>query len=205
MDTRPSPLDQFKSSLPPVAPVDGRRRRSDASRAKIVAALLDLIREGDYGPSAEVVADRAGVGRRTVFRHFKDMDSLYGEMQAAIWHRVEHIVCVPVQGRTWRERLDHVIDLRARFFEEVLPFKDAAEAHRFRSTFLRLEHEQSTQALRDMLLLALPKDIQADPLRREALDLVLSLEAWRRLRRDQRLSPKAALSVLRHLTAVLVG
>ncbi|MBP6689360.1 MAG: hypothetical protein KA153_05180, partial [Hyphomonadaceae bacterium] len=48
--------------------VDGRRQRSDASRRKIAQAMLELLREGEPDPSADLVAERAGVGRRTVFR-----------------------------------------------------------------------------------------------------------------------------------------
>lgn len=44
--------------------------------------MLELVREGDISPSAELVAARADVGLRTVFRHFKDLDSLYREMSA---------------------------------------------------------------------------------------------------------------------------
>jgi len=42
---------------------DGRRQRSDASRRKIALAMLDLLREGEADPSADLVAERAGVGR----------------------------------------------------------------------------------------------------------------------------------------------
>jgi len=59
---------------------DGRRRRSADSRARIVAAMLELTRESALVPGAEQVALRAGVGLRTVFRHFQDMDSLYSEI-----------------------------------------------------------------------------------------------------------------------------
>ena len=63
---------------------DGRRRRGEDNRARIVAAMLEIIQEGEVSPSAEQVAERADVGLRTVFRHFSDMDSLYSEMSEAI-------------------------------------------------------------------------------------------------------------------------
>ena len=59
---------------------DGRRLRSIDSRARIVKAMLALIEEGDMAPGAEAVAARAEVGLRTVFRHFKDMESLYRDV-----------------------------------------------------------------------------------------------------------------------------
>ena len=70
------PAATIDRPTPPTEERDGRRLRSQDSRARIVAAMLDLIREGEIAPSAELVASRANVGLRTVFRHFKDMDSL---------------------------------------------------------------------------------------------------------------------------------
>ena len=41
--------------------LDGRRRRSLDSRGRVVAALLDLVREGAVAPSAERVAAHARI------------------------------------------------------------------------------------------------------------------------------------------------
>ena len=61
---------------------DGRRARGHVSRSRIVAAMIELVREGCVAPTAEQVALRADVGLRTVFRHFDDMESLYREIRA---------------------------------------------------------------------------------------------------------------------------
>ena len=50
--------------------------------------MLELVRAGVIAPTAEEVAARANVGLRTVFRRFKDMESLYVEMSLAISHKV---------------------------------------------------------------------------------------------------------------------
>ena len=42
--------------------------------------MLELVAQGNLEPSADQIADIAKVGRRSVFRHFKDMDTLYREM-----------------------------------------------------------------------------------------------------------------------------
>ncbi|MBT5683609.1 MAG: TetR family transcriptional regulator, partial [Gammaproteobacteria bacterium] len=66
------------------ATTDGRKLRSEDSKRRIVSAMLELVREGRMAPTAEEVAKRAEVGLRTVFRRFKDMESLYAEMSVAI-------------------------------------------------------------------------------------------------------------------------
>ncbi|MDH4042395.1 MAG: TetR/AcrR family transcriptional regulator, partial [Gammaproteobacteria bacterium] len=56
---------------------DGRLLRTERSRQLIIDALHDLINEGVLQPTAQTVAERAGVGIRTVFRHFADMETLF--------------------------------------------------------------------------------------------------------------------------------
>ena len=67
-----------------VALKDGRRRRARNNRQRIVAAMIELIGEGHITPGAEDVAARAGVGLRTVFRHFNDMESLYAALTSSL-------------------------------------------------------------------------------------------------------------------------
>jgi AcrR family transcriptional regulator len=175
---------------------DGRRERSDASRRKIVDAMLVLAREGDPAPSADAVAERAGVGRRTVFRLFKDMESLYREMHATMIARIEHIRAMAIEGETWRERFACLIERRVRLFEEIMPIEAAADVHRHQSEFLRNAHAANTQMLRDIMLFVLPKAAKADADLVEALDAAMSIEVWRRLRWQQGLSAKAARRVM---------
>ena len=68
--------------------VDGRRERGRSSYRRIVEAMMELIVEGDLSPSAARVAEEAGIGLRTVFRHFDDMDALYAEITRTITERV---------------------------------------------------------------------------------------------------------------------
>lgn len=186
------------------AHTDGRRQRADASRRRIALAMLDLARAGRVAPSADEVAEAAGVGRRTVFRLFNDMEGVYREMHAVMVSRLAPAFAAPLEGATWRARLDEIAARRARMFEEMLPIKSAADAHRFRSAFLQAEHKKLTKLQRETLLAVLPASVAAQPEKIEALDLTLSFEAWRRLRQEQRLSPRQAAAVLRRMIAALV-
>lgn len=184
---------------------DGRRQRSEVNRRKIIAALFELVREGNFLPSADQVAQRAHVGRRTVFRLFDDMDSLYQEMNALMLARVMPIFAEPLKGADWRERLSALIERRARVFEEILPVKAAADAHRHRSHFLQQRHAEFTAMQRDMLKFVLPKAVAADRITVEALDLICSMESWRRLRTEQRLSPRSATAVLKVMVNTMLA
>lgn len=188
-----------------IAETDGRRLRADESRRRIAQAMLDLVREGEVTPSAETVAERAGVGRRTVFRLFNDMEGVYREMHAIMVAKLAPMFAAPFDGATWRERLDEVVERRAHMFEEMLPIKSAADAHRYRSAFLQNEHKKLTRLQRQTMLAVLPEALAAQTERVEALDLALSFEAWRRLRQEQRLPPRQAAAVLRRIVRALMG
>lgn len=183
--------------------VDGRRQRSDASRRKIALAMLDLLREGEADPSADLVAERAGVGRRTVFRLFSDMEGVFREMHAIMTSRLTPEFARPLTATTWRGRLDELIERRAKAFEQMLPIKTAADARRYTSNFLKTEHKNITRLQRQALLAVLPATFARNEML-EALDLALSFEAWRRLRDEQGLSVKQAQEVLRRMVSALV-
>ena len=175
---------------------DGRRRRSLDSRARIVAAMLELIREGEISPGAEQVAARAQVGLRTVFRHFKDMDSLYREMSAVIEGELRKVALQPFKTDSWRARVDELIERRSQAFERIAPFKRASEVHRHKSKFLEDDSSRLSQTLREILKNILPPEFSKEPLTLETVDLLLSYETWIRLRRDQNLTPRRAREVL---------
>lgn len=186
-------------------PADGRRRRSDDSRRRIVEAMLDLVREDERLPSADLVAERAGVGRRTVFRLFRDTEGLFREMHAQMLARVERIRTLPIEGETWRARLDCLIDRRVELFEEIMPVKIVADRQRPGSAFLEAAHQETTRMLRQMLVFVLPKPLKDDADAFEALDAALSFDMWRRLRREQKLSLKTARRVLEKMVAAIVA
>lgn len=176
--------------------IDGRRQRTVDSRARIVSAMLELTHAGHISVSAELVAERANVGLRTVFRHFNDMDSLYREMSLAIETRLREEVTFAFASTGWREQLAELVRRRTSIFEKIAPYKRAEAAHRHRSKVLAQDIVRLNTFLRDMLRSVLPTAVARDQLLFETLDMILSFESWERLRRDQDLSPRRAREVL---------
>ncbi|MDO8297278.1 MAG: TetR/AcrR family transcriptional regulator [Caulobacter sp.] len=192
---------------PPLAAdrvVDGRRLRSEASRLRIVEAMIALVSEGLAMPPAEAVAARAGVGLRTVFRLFEDMDGLYRGMQAVMTERLGGLLEGPIEAADWRQAVDILIGRRAEAFEILLPLQIAADSPRTRSAALREGRARLVKAQRDTLLVVLPEVVRTDAELVEALDLTLSFEAWRRLRTDQHIDIDGARAVLRRLARALL-
>ncbi len=165
--------------------------------------MLALVRDGAIAPGAEQVAARAEVGLRTVFRHFEDMDALYREMAQAMEAEIRPFIVMPFASTDSRERILEVIDRRVRVFEKVMRFKNAADVHRHRSAFLKKNYQRLRDLQRSALRNALPQQISADPIRFEALDLLLSLDTWQRLRCEQKLSVARARATLEFAAGAL--
>jgi AcrR family transcriptional regulator len=185
--------------------VDGRNVRGQNNRRRIVDAMVELIGRGNLSPSAEEVALAADVGLRTVFRHFDDMDTLYREISAIKKAELQSTIAAPLDGDTWLERLENLIVRRALVFEKILPYKTAADLRRHRSAFLQSAHDAFVGQQRKSLAVVLPAEIARDPMRLEALHLILSFETWRRLRTDQRLSVVRARHVMAFAARALAG
>src|SRR6201992_1540433 len=102
--------------------LDGRKHRSQKSQTLIVNAMLELVAQGHLEPSADQIAEIAKVGRRSVFRHFKDMDSLYREIISSISASLAAVPEQPSQAQEWRGRVLELVDRRAVVFEKLKPF-----------------------------------------------------------------------------------
>ncbi len=165
--------------------------------------MLALVSEGYASPSADAVALRAGVGLRSVFRHFSDMDSLYREMSGAIETGLSSIVAAPVPGADWRAQLDEIMKRRARAFEQFGPFLRAARANRHRSSTLDEDYLRLSRRSRENLERVLSAGDKVEAL--DALDLLLSFETWLRLRDDQGLSVGATGTLVRNLVLSALG
>jgi len=185
---------------------DGRVERSRRNRKAIVEALYELISEGELLPTGEQVANRAGVGLRTVFRHFEDMESLHAEINSRLVRVIRPLLDAPIAGGDLPERVGALVQQRADAFERIAPFMRSAEIQRWRSRFLQSTHAEMVRHLRANLRSVLPEldDVPA-PIA-HAVELLASYEAWDRLRSAQGLGrERAAESVRATLLRLLAG
>ena len=187
-----------------VAPYDGRKRRSHASQQRIVAAYLALVKNGNMTPSAEQVSAVAAVGLRSVFRHFSDMEALYEAAAAIIALRLEAVAAQPFKTAVWPGRIFEMIERRSEVYEALGPFLRAEQVHRARSPVLQAAQTTFVAVQRQILLDHMPKQPAHSNEAIDAIDLLLSFEAWQRLRAEQRLTVSQARSVLRAALGAIV-
>ena len=184
---------------------DGRVRRGQRSDDAIVEALFELLGEQVLEPTAQQVAERAGVGLRTVFRRFADMESLFAEMDSRVQAIALPLLLGGGPAGSLRDRARALVARRAAFFERIAPYKRAGNLKRSRSRFLRERHARLVRALRADLERWLPEIARAPAAVADAIDVTTSFEAWDRLRSEQRLGRERAQSAVERAVLALVN
>jgi AcrR family transcriptional regulator len=192
--------------------VDGRGDRVMRSRLAICNACLDLIQEGVLQPSADQVAERAGLSRRSIFYHFKDLAELYDAVVDAGMQRCAPLLKEIPQNLPVAERVKMLADVRSRFFEATAPFARALTAQ----ALVGAASDQAVRVSKDAfdrqrgdvesLFAAEVSGLKASE-RSEAVDALAAAASpptWDYLRHGRGLSLSRARAVLtRTLTAVL--
>jgi len=186
-------------------PTDGRVQRSERSRESIVQAMLELIGEGSLTPTAQQVAERADVGVRTVFRHFSDMETLFAAMNERISETVKVLFVDEVQTGPFEDRVEALVERRMMIFGRLAPYVRSSTIQRWHSAFLQAEHDKTIRILRRDLRRWLPELESASVEVSDGLEMILSFEAWNRLREDQKLSLRRTAAVFRRAIHDLMG
>ncbi len=202
--TTPKDQAQSAATLDPAEERDGRRRRRATSRRAIIEAMVKLIGEGNFEPTAAQVSEAANVGIRTVFRHFNDMESLFAETREVVVVRVQDYFDFVSTAEGMDARLLALIDNRAALGETITNFKLAERTWLHRSEFLRQDDMQVRKTLRKNLKANLPeiKVLSAEEI--AALDMALGIDCWLSLRVGSGLTVDQAKKAILALTRPLL-
>jgi AcrR family transcriptional regulator len=167
---------------------DGRRQRSQRSREKILRAYWELMLGGDMEPSAAAIAEHAGVGLRSVFRHFDDLDTLLLELMSLCYDEVTPQFLKPLKSINWKDQILELVERNVEIWERIKVPHTAGELGRFKSQILMDDYKRSRNLEISGIRAILPKDINNYDNVLFALDSTLSFSTMRRLREDRKLS-----------------
>ncbi len=192
--------------------VDGRISRTVRSRLAICEACLDLVQEGVLQPSADQIADRAGLSRRSIFNHFSDLAELYDAVFEVGMQRCAPLLVEIPQDEPVPRRVEALTAARSKFLEATAPFTRALTAQSLggpateqavRVSRLALDqHRRDVANLFRAELDGLPLQTQQELV--EAMAVATSPLTWEYLRRSRGLSLSRARAVIkRTLTALL--
>jgi AcrR family transcriptional regulator len=183
------------SEVKKTAQKDGRRARGERMKTAILRTTLVMVKQGNLIPRAQQIADRAGVGIRSVFRHFEDMESLHSSFVQLINEdypeRVEEID----HSLSTIERITRLIEQRVETWELRSNMYLSAHVQFWRSkTISNYARAQTEQ--RENLAEWLPELQKLDPIANESANAIASFEMWNRLRQHQGLDVQPATQVL---------
>jgi AcrR family transcriptional regulator len=183
---------------------DGRKLRSLASRERIIEALIALIDEDVDLPSAENIAARAGVGLRSLFRHFGDMDSLYAAVMERIGRRYLYMM-EPYHNTGWPDQVRESLARRMTLFQGGLGYRRAADLYRSGLNPVRIGRRTFDQMMRARLESVVPEALRNETLWFEQLDQWLSLDCYANLRDRRGMDHADAAAVITVAVEALVA
>ena len=178
--------------------------QASALQSAVVDALLALQEDGDLTPTAQRVAERAGVALRTVFGHFSDLETLWAEAGLRELDKLTRLA-VPVEvSLPLPERVAAFCASRARVLEALLPVMRAARLREHGSPALAGNRRLFVQAGDEEVRAVFAVELAGSPETVHALYLVAGAAGWEGLRVDRGLDVTQATDLLRRTVSRLI-
>ena len=172
---------------------DGRRLRSVTSQNIIVDAMMTLIQRGILEPTAQQVADEAGLGIRTVFRQVQDKENLFSKMDEKVRAALQETLKKATNPRgNLEERIERLIELEAEIFEKNLQFLRATLANKWKYNTLQKNYERNQRNIKSLLYTWIPELNNLSESKQILLTSVNSAGYWIELRENLVLSETGA-------------
>jgi AcrR family transcriptional regulator len=165
---------------------DGRRRRSQRSRERILHALAEALSEPDLELTPEQLAARSGYSISTIFRHFGDQEGLARAMRGLVMSRVQTILGAGPFAGSEDERARELVRRCAAVFETVGPFIRTMSRNRYAVEEEGPRAQQIDRLVRGLILEALGDVLDGrHDATGEMLAAVLSPGTWSHMRTTQ--------------------
>ena len=172
---------------------DGRFARSKKTKDAIVRALLKLLRNTPF-PTAEQVAKESKIGLRTVYRQFKDMESIYLSLHEECMHSLGQIFNSDVDlDRPFNERVSFAIRERFTIYEKYETLFIATISNSARLPTLVNQVAESYQIMRERFIKIVPEIENLSTIKSDLLFTRILFPSWFSLR-----------NVLRHDQKIII-
>ena len=172
---------------------DGRFARSKKTKDAIVRALLKLLRNTPF-PTAEQVAKESKIGLRTVYRQFKDMESIYLSLHEECMHSLGQIFNSDVDlDRPFNERVSFAIRERFTIYEKYETLFIATISNSARLPTLVNQVAESYQVMRKRFIKIVPEIENLSTIKSDLLFTRILFPSWFSLR-----------NVLRHDQKIII-
>ncbi|WP_313407295.1 TetR/AcrR family transcriptional regulator [Aeromicrobium sp.] len=187
---------------------DGRMQRSERTRALIVQAHVDLLREGVLKPTAALIAERAGVSRRTLWSNFRDMESLLGST-VDHWFRLDDELREEIDpSAALDERIANFCAERERRLVNIAPAARAAVLGEPDYVALRASREGHIRRVRTDLETTFATELEQAPdpeVLLDAMTVAVSWNAWSLMYDDHGYPADRCRRLMEHALHALLG
>lgn len=188
------------------SPARGRNARSKRTRAAIVDAYLELLKEG-LAPASGEIAERAGVTQRTLFNQFGDMRSVISEAGRCQFEHIEERLPVVAARGPLQQRVAEYVAGLAPLLEDVSPVRWMVFREHELEPYSRTILDRIRQLMLGRLAEVVDPELGAleDGGREEtlhALEIATDPLTWRLMRVQQGLDVETATRVM---TRTVVG
>ena len=162
---------------------DGRFARSQKTKDAIVKALLKLLKNTPF-PTAEQVAKESKIGLRTVYRQFKDMESIYLSLHEECMHSLNQMFNSDVDlNRSFEERVSFAIHERFAIYDEYETLFIATISNSARLPTLVNQVAESYQIMRQRFIIIVPEIKNLSTIKSDLLFTRILFPSWFSLRR----------------------
>ena len=162
---------------------DGRFARSQKTKDAIVKALLKLLKNTPF-PTAEQVAKESKIGLRTVYRQFKDMESIYLSLHEECMHSLSLMFNSDVDlDRSFEERVSFAIHERFAIYDEYETLFIATISNSARLPTLVNQVAESYQIMRQRFIKIVPEIKNLSTIKSDLLFTRILFPSWFSLRR----------------------
>ena len=159
---------------------DGRNLRSINSQKLIVDACIKLFKAGNLEPTAQQVADESGVGIRTVFRQFDEMENLFKSVDAVLSKDYDFEVSYDPSS-SFDARLQSTISHMNEGYEKHKLIMFMTVSKMWKYEFLRKNYLMYQDLIKSKTEEILPEVLSFDTESRHLFHASLSFAMWTRL------------------------
>jgi len=183
-------------TIPLDTKLDGRLLRSERSRQLIIAAMIELVGEGNLIPTAQQVAERADVGIRSVFRHFDDMDSIFETTNTLMLKVTKPLFVGGDRSGAIEVRILHATEQLTNGYASAKNFMLSGQIRMWNTPVIKKNYILNQQRIQKELEDWIPEILSLSELGKQSAYALSSFDYWLQLREVQNVSNKDCIEII---------
>ncbi|MEI7972576.1 MAG: TetR/AcrR family transcriptional regulator [Actinomycetota bacterium] len=186
----------------PSVSIDGRSLRRERNRQDIVDALLGLIENGETEISAALIASKAGLSERSIFRYFDDVNDLYRSVcDLAFSKEIEFALIDDAGFGSLDTKIENFVNQRVRIYTMNEKIAPAARSFAFKNPIIKNQLVIGRKLLRTQIIKHFADELSAFDKQQQQvavaiIDSLTTFESYDMMRSDQKMSVQTIQSIL---------